>query len=96
MPATVSAFEKKDNSRSTMKKVKRQSELASGDMVTRKKARVAKVPHRDGSTISETKQLDSKFGVKTEKKKRKPSAAKVPLKSLCWEKKSTFGPSTLD
>ncbi|KAF0900420.1 hypothetical protein E2562_031596 [Oryza meyeriana var. granulata] len=77
MPAAVSVLEKKDNSRSTVKKVKRQSELASADMSTRKKARIAKVPHHDGSTISETKELDSKFGVKTEKKKRKPSAAKI-------------------
>ncbi|XP_015696072.1 protein ALWAYS EARLY 2 isoform X2 [Oryza brachyantha] len=77
MPASVSVLEKKDNSRSTVKKVKRQSELASSDMATRKKARIVKVPHGDGSTISETKQLDSKFGVKTEKKKRKPSVAKI-------------------
>ncbi|KAL5213572.1 hypothetical protein ABZP36_002724 [Zizania latifolia] len=76
VPAAMSALEKKDNSRMT-KKVRRQSELASNDMVTRKKARITKVPHRDGSTISETKQLDSNLGVKTEKKKRKPSAAKI-------------------
>lgn len=82
MPAAVSVLEKKDKSKSTVKKVKRQSELASADMAARKKARIAKVPNHDGIAISETKQLDSKFGVQTEKKKRKPSAAKVPLKSL--------------
>uniref|UniRef100_A0A0D9X4F2 DIRP domain-containing protein n=1 Tax=Leersia perrieri TaxID=77586 RepID=A0A0D9X4F2_9ORYZ len=76
IPAAVSLLEKKDNSRSAVKKVKRQSELASADMASRKKARVTKVPH-DGSTVSETKQLDSIFGVTTEKKKRKPSAAKI-------------------
>nr|XP_015631926.1 protein ALWAYS EARLY 2 isoform X1 [Oryza sativa Japonica Group] len=77
MPAAVSVLEKKDKSKSTVKKVKRQSELASADMAARKKARIAKVPNRDGIAISETKQLDSKFGVQTEKKKRKPSAAKI-------------------
>ncbi|XP_051214162.1 protein ALWAYS EARLY 3 isoform X2 [Lolium perenne] len=76
VPAAVPLFEKKDNSRKT-KKIKRQSELVNIEMVTRKKARLTKDPHHDGSTISEVKQQDCKCGVKTEKKKRKYSTGKI-------------------
>jgi hypothetical protein len=81
VPAAVQFFEKKDNFRKT-KKIKRQSELANIEMVTRKKARITKDPHHDGSAISEVKQQDCKCGVKTEKKKRKSSTGKVPAKLL--------------
>jgi hypothetical protein len=81
VPAAVPLFEKKDNSRKT-KKIKRQSELVNIEMVTRKKARLTKDPHHDGSAISEVKQQDCKCGVKTEKKKRKYSTGKVPAKLL--------------
>ena len=77
VPAAV-PFEKNNNSR---KKIKRQSELASNEMVTRKKARLTKDPHHDGSAVSEVKQQDCKCGVKTEKKKRKSSTGKVPPRS---------------
>ena len=81
VPAAVPYFEKKDNSRKT-KKIKRQSELANIEMVTRKKARLTKDPLHDGSAVSEVKQHDCKCGVKTEKKKRKSSTGKVPPKLL--------------
>ncbi|KAG2579688.1 hypothetical protein PVAP13_6NG262300 [Panicum virgatum] len=76
MPAAVSVYEQKDNSKSIAKKLKRQSEIASTDMVTRKKAKHSKDPHHDGST-SEVKQQGCTCGVKTEKKKRKSSMGKV-------------------
>lgn len=70
MPAAVSIYEQKDNSKSTSKKLKRQSEIACTDMVTRKKAKLAKVSHHDGSTTSEVKQQACTCGVKSEKKKK--------------------------
>lgn len=75
VPAAVSLFDKKDKPRKT-KKIKRQSEIASNEVVTRKKARLSKDHHHDGST-SEVKQDDCKCGVKMEKKKRKSSTLKV-------------------
>lgn len=75
VPAAVSLFDKKDKPRKT-KKIKRQSEIASNEMVTRKKARLSKDHHHDGST-SEVKQDDCKCGVKMEKKKRKSSTLKI-------------------
>jgi hypothetical protein len=83
VPAAVPLFEKKDNSRKT-KKIKRQSELVNIEMVTRKKARLTKDPHHDGSAISEVKQQDCKCDLKTEKKNRKSSTGKVPCKTVCW------------
>ncbi|KAK8447877.1 hypothetical protein SEVIR_8G170900v4 [Setaria viridis] len=77
IPAAVSVYEQKDYSKSMAKKLKRQSEIASTDMVTRKKAKLAKDPHHDGSTTSEVKQQACTCGVKTEKKKRKSSTGKV-------------------
>ncbi|KAG2584872.1 protein ALWAYS EARLY 2-like isoform X6 [Panicum virgatum] len=77
MPAAVSVYEQKDNSKSIAKKLKRQSQIASTDMVTRKKAKRSKDPHHDGSTTSEVKQQGCTCGVKTEKKKRKSSTGKV-------------------
>ncbi|RLN05151.1 hypothetical protein C2845_PM13G21510 [Panicum miliaceum] len=77
LPAAVSVYEQKDNSKSIAKKLKRQSEIASTDMVTRKKAKHSKDPHHDGSTTSEVKQQGCTCGVKTEKKKRKSSTGKV-------------------
>ncbi|XP_062185503.1 protein ALWAYS EARLY 2-like isoform X3 [Phragmites australis] len=77
MPAAVSVSEQKDNSKSTAKKLKRQSDIAGTDMVTRKKAKLAKDPHHDGSTTSEVKQQACTCGIKTEKKKRKSSTGKV-------------------
>uniref|UniRef100_A0ACD5ZAL0 Uncharacterized protein n=1 Tax=Avena sativa TaxID=4498 RepID=A0ACD5ZAL0_AVESA len=74
--AAVPFFEKNNNSRKT-KKIKRQSELANNEMITRKKARITKDPHHDGSAVSEVKQQDCKCGVKTEKKKRKSSTGKI-------------------
>ena len=82
MPAAVSVYEQKDNSKSIAKKLKRQSEIASTDMVTRKKAKHSKDPHHDGST-SEVKQQGCTCGVKTEKKKRKSSMGKVLPKFIC-------------
>ena len=81
VPAAVPFFEKKNNSRKT-KKIKRQSELANIEMFTRKKARITKDPHHDGSAVSEVKLHDYKCGVKTEKQKRKSSTGKVPKKLL--------------
>ncbi|KAF7048997.1 hypothetical protein CFC21_057625 [Triticum aestivum] len=75
VPAAVSLFDKKDKPRKT-KKIKRQSEIASNEVVTRKKARLSKDHHHDGST-SEVKQDDCKCGVKMEKKKRKSSTLKI-------------------
>jgi hypothetical protein len=69
-------YEQKDNSKSTSKKLKRQPEMASTDMVTRKKGKLAKDTHPDGSTTSEVKQQACTCGVKTEKKK-KSSMGKV-------------------
>ncbi|CAL4999632.1 unnamed protein product [Urochloa decumbens] len=77
MPAAMSVYEQKDNSKSMAKKLKRQSEIASTDVVTRKKAKIPKDPHHDGSTTSEAKQQACTCGVKTEKKKRKSSTGKV-------------------
>ncbi|KAL6908230.1 hypothetical protein ACP4OV_002400 [Aristida adscensionis] len=77
MPAAISVYERKDNTKCTAKKLKRQSEIVSTDMVTRKKAKVAKDPHHDVSTTSEVKQQACTCGVQTEKKKRKPSIGKV-------------------
>ncbi|KAL6654226.1 hypothetical protein ACP70R_007691 [Stipagrostis hirtigluma subsp. patula] len=77
MPAAVAVYEQKDNSKSTAKKLKRQSEIASTDMVTRKKVKLAKDPHHDVSTTSEVKQQACTCGVQTEKKKRKSSTGKV-------------------
>jgi len=74
--AAVSVYEQKDNSKSTSKKLKRQSEMASTDMVTRKKGKLAKDTNHDGSTTSEVKQQACTCGVKTEKKK-KSSMGKV-------------------
>ncbi|KAL5650462.1 hypothetical protein ACJX0J_041271, partial [Zea mays] len=68
--AAVSVYEQKDNSKSTSKKLKRQPEMASTDMVTRKKGKLAKDTHPDGSTTSEVKQQACTCGVKTEKKKK--------------------------
>ena len=82
MPAAVSVYEQKDNSKSIAKKLKRQSQIASTDMVTRKKAKRSKDPHHDGSTTSEVKQQGCTCGVKTEKKKRKSSMGKVLSKLL--------------
>ena len=82
MPAAVSVYEQKDNSKSIAKKLKRQSQIASTDMVTRKKAKRSKDPHHDGSTTSEVKQQGCTCGVKTEKKKRKSSTGKVLSKLL--------------
>ncbi|KAF7056393.1 hypothetical protein CFC21_063801 [Triticum aestivum] len=75
VPAAVSLFDKKDKPRKT-KKIKRQSEIASNEVVTRKKARLSKDHHHDGST-SDVKQDDCKCGVKMEKKKRKSSTLKI-------------------
>ncbi|KAF7069830.1 hypothetical protein CFC21_075405 [Triticum aestivum] len=75
VPAAVSLFDKKDKPRKT-KKIKRQSEIAGNEVVTRKKARLSKDHHHDGST-SEVKQDDCKCGVKMEKKKRKSSILKI-------------------
>jgi hypothetical protein len=50
MPAAVSVYEQKVNSKSTARKVKRQPEISNSEMVTRKKAKVTKDPHHDGST----------------------------------------------
>ncbi|XBH88806.1 hypothetical protein VPH35_080828 [Triticum aestivum] len=75
VPAAVSLFDKKDKPRKT-KKIKRQSEIASNEVVTRKKARLSKDHHHDGST-SDVKQDDCKCGVKMEKKKRKSSTLKA-------------------
>ncbi|XP_062225369.1 protein ALWAYS EARLY 3-like isoform X3 [Phragmites australis] len=77
MPSAVSVYEQKVISKSTVKKLRRQSEIANTEMVTRKKAKLAKDPHHDGSTTSEVKQQACTCGVKTEKKKRKSSTAKV-------------------
>ncbi|CAL5005455.1 unnamed protein product [Urochloa decumbens] len=77
MPAAMSVYEQKDNSKSMAKKLKRQSEIASTDMVTRKKTKFTKDPHHDGSTTSEVKQQACTCSVKTEKKKRKSSTGKV-------------------
>ncbi|CAO2173294.1 unnamed protein product [Urochloa humidicola] len=77
VPAAMSMYEQKDNSKSMAKKLKRQSEIASTDMATRKKAKFTKDPHHDGSTTSEVKQQACTCGVKTEKKKRKSSTGKV-------------------
>jgi len=44
--------------------------MASTDMVTRKKGKLAKDTHPDGSTTSEVKQQACTCGVKTEKKKK--------------------------
>ncbi|XP_066392129.1 protein ALWAYS EARLY 3-like isoform X4 [Miscanthus floridulus] len=68
--AAVSVYEQKDNSKSISKKLKRQSEMASTDMVTRKKSKLAKDNNHDGSTTSEVKQQACTCGVKTEKKKK--------------------------
>ncbi|KAJ1280082.1 hypothetical protein BS78_04G204500 [Paspalum vaginatum] len=70
MPAAVSVYEQKDNSKSASKKLKRQSDIASIDMVTRKKNKLAKVPRHDDSTTSEVKQQACTCGIKTEKKKK--------------------------
>ncbi|ONM29082.1 Protein ALWAYS EARLY 3 [Zea mays] len=77
MPAAVSVYEQKVNSKSTARKVKRQPEISNSEMVTRKKAKVTKDPHHDGSTTSDVKQQACTCGVKTEKKKRKSSTTKV-------------------
>jgi hypothetical protein len=82
MPAAVSVYEQKGNSKSTARKVKRQSGISNTEMVTRKKAKLAKDPHHDGSTTSDVKQQACTCGVKTEKKKRKSSAGKVLSKLL--------------
>ncbi|KAK3163558.1 hypothetical protein QOZ80_1AG0005280 [Eleusine coracana subsp. coracana] len=77
MPEAVSVYEQKVNSKNTARKVKRQSEISNTDMVTRKKAKLAKDPHHDESTTSDVKQQACTCGVKTEKKKRKSSTTKV-------------------
>lgn len=82
--AAVSVYEQKDNSKSTSKKLKRQSEIASTDMVTRKKTKLAKDTHHDGSTTSEVKQQACTCGVKTEKKK-KSSMGKVLQQSYMFD-----------
>lgn len=82
MPAAVSVYEQKVNSKSTARKVKRQPEISNSEMVTRKKAKVTKDPHHDGSTTSDVKQQACTCGVKTEKKKRKSSTTKVIPKLL--------------
>ncbi|KAF8654527.1 hypothetical protein HU200_061718 [Digitaria exilis] len=74
-PATIPVYEQ--NSKSTAKKLKRQSDIASTDMVTRKKWRAVKDPHHDGSTTSEVKHQACTCGVNTEKKRRKSSMGKV-------------------
>lgn len=75
VPAALSLSEKKEKSRK-MKKVKRQSEIAGNEMVTRKKARLSKDPHHDEGAISEVKQQDC--NVQKEKKKRKSATGKIP------------------
>jgi hypothetical protein len=57
VPAAVPLFEKNVNSRKR-KKIKRLSEIASSEMVTRKSARLMKDPDHDGSTISEVEEHD--------------------------------------
>ncbi|TVU38319.1 hypothetical protein EJB05_11682 [Eragrostis curvula] len=76
MPAAVSVYEQKISSKSTARKAKRQSETANTEMVTKKKAKVAKDPRHDGST-TDVKQQACTCGVKAERKKRKSSTAKV-------------------
>ncbi|KAK3159984.1 hypothetical protein QOZ80_1BG0053760 [Eleusine coracana subsp. coracana] len=76
MPEAVSVYEQKVNSKNTARKIKRQSEISNTDMVTRKKAKLAKDPHHDESTTSDVKQQACTC-VKTEKKKRKSSTTKV-------------------
>ncbi|CAO2207173.1 unnamed protein product [Urochloa humidicola] len=90
MPAAMSVYEQKDNSKSMAKKLKRQSENASTDMVTRKKTKFSKDPHHDGSTTSEVKQQACTCGVnKTEKKKRKSSMVSKDEKNILKDAEKT-------